>query len=393
MSVSNPVIDYIDPVAKRIFLRSGVREYHPVTDIYTEIRYLRRTDESLRPFDMPVSAFGNEPKGGGRFTPRYARFNNGWKIVPANETHSLYIGGEQITDEGESGPAAVDTTMLDPGVNVIIHYEPPAAEIIREAVNQVIIRQSYEGRVVYDAVKGEAGNELGIGTRYRPVNNFEDAKIIAQTYGLSTIYLNPGVVTITDQDDLSGYIIEGNNALTTMLIVEPGAQISNCEIKYVALTGTIDSTVIVRESYLFDLDYVNGFIFQCQLAGVFSVKGPTPASLMTCFGGANGVEIDLNNDGHMIVLANFSGDITFSNKTDATPVRAYISAGSVTFDPSVTNGDGFILEGVGRFINNSTVDPFVCGLVSNESIEKILEPKYKSLSDKIDETQAFVLAS
>jgi hypothetical protein len=131
MSVLNPVIGQIDPLIKRIYLASGIREYHPVTDIYAEMRNLRRINENYRWFKMPVSAGGNVFKGGGKYTPRYAILNFDWRIVPDDTTHALYISGEQITDDGQSGPACMDTSLLSSGTNVTIHYEPPAAEIIR----------------------------------------------------------------------------------------------------------------------------------------------------------------------------------------------------------------------------------------------------------------------
>ena len=131
MSVVDPVIDHLDPALKRIFLAAGVTEYHPVTDLYAEVRSLRRLDDTLHWFQMPVTAAGNVPKGGGKFTSRYAVFCHGWKVVPQDVTHALYISGEQITDEGEAGPACLDTSILSSGTNVTIHYEPPASELVR----------------------------------------------------------------------------------------------------------------------------------------------------------------------------------------------------------------------------------------------------------------------
>jgi hypothetical protein len=125
-----PVIDYLDLPTKRIYLNAGVRAFHPVDDIYREIRTLRRTDETLRVFDVPVTAEGNVPKGGGKFTPRLAIFRNGWKIVPEDTSHTLEVAGEMITDDGQSGPSIFDTSVLSAGVNVVIQYEPPAAEVI-----------------------------------------------------------------------------------------------------------------------------------------------------------------------------------------------------------------------------------------------------------------------
>lgn len=127
---STTKIKEVNLLQKRIYLNDGVVEYHPVEDIYKELRFIRRTDISLRVIRNPVSAGGNVSKGGGKFTPRYAVFNNGWKVVPQDITHSLYITGEQITDDGQSGPSCLDTSVLDPSSAVTIHYEPPTAELI-----------------------------------------------------------------------------------------------------------------------------------------------------------------------------------------------------------------------------------------------------------------------
>jgi len=76
MSVAVPVIDYIDPDTRRIYLLDGVDEYHPLDDIYAEVRNLRRTDESLRKYFVFTQGGGNIPKNvsGTLRTPRYAIF-------------------------------------------------------------------------------------------------------------------------------------------------------------------------------------------------------------------------------------------------------------------------------------------------------------------------------
>jgi hypothetical protein len=123
-------IDHLDFKNKLIFLKTGTVTYHPVDDLYKEVRYIRSHDYSLRNMRMPITAEGAIPKGGGKFTPRLAILRYGWRIVPQNVTHSLYISGEQITDDGQSGPACMNTAVLDAGVSVTIHYEPATAEML-----------------------------------------------------------------------------------------------------------------------------------------------------------------------------------------------------------------------------------------------------------------------
>jgi hypothetical protein len=132
--VFTDVIDHLDITTKRIHLRSGVRQYHPVDDIYREVRYHRRNDESVRGVDMPVESSGNVPKGGGKFTPRLAIFKHGWRIAPADESHILKVLGEQITDDGQSGAAVLDMSLSSPGTNISVEYAPPDSEVITVSV-------------------------------------------------------------------------------------------------------------------------------------------------------------------------------------------------------------------------------------------------------------------
>lgn len=123
-------VDHFDLTAKCIHIRAGVLDYHPVDDLYKELRYHRAHDESLRIFSPWIEAAGNVPKGGGKFTARLAILKNGWKVVPADVSHTLRVTGEQISDIGESGVQLMNLLPLSPGVNVSIEYAPPDTEII-----------------------------------------------------------------------------------------------------------------------------------------------------------------------------------------------------------------------------------------------------------------------
>jgi len=131
MSVAVPVIDYIDPATRRIYLLDGVDEYHPLDDIYAEVRYLRRTDESLRKYFVFTQGGGNIPKNvsGTLRTPRYAIFKN-CKVVVSEDT---YVTGEQLYADADGnmigkGPDCIDH-VLSP-VDAYLDYEPPGSEVI-----------------------------------------------------------------------------------------------------------------------------------------------------------------------------------------------------------------------------------------------------------------------
>ena len=128
MSVANPVVESWDGANRRIYLKSGVEEYHPVTDIYAEYRNKRRTDESFRVWEPLVVAAGNIKKSTTKATPRYLVLLEGTKVVPYDEEGNLYQTGEMITDDPVSDPTIYDTAALVNSVRIFI--SPSEAEII-----------------------------------------------------------------------------------------------------------------------------------------------------------------------------------------------------------------------------------------------------------------------
>ena len=121
----------IDGPSRRIFLSAdsvGV-DVHPM-DIYKEVRALRRLDESLRKFSVFLEGRGNDPKGAGAFTERFVRQLAGTRIVPFDASHTLKVTGTIITDDGQSGIACFDRSLLSVSTVVDIDYQPPQVEVI-----------------------------------------------------------------------------------------------------------------------------------------------------------------------------------------------------------------------------------------------------------------------
>lgn len=125
------IIASIDGNARRVYLHADTvgATIHPV-DIYKEMRSLRRTDESLRKYNLFIKVEGNVSKGGGKFTERYAVLLEGTRIVPYDTSHVLTVNGTVITDDGQEGIAAFDKAPLSPTTSVDIAYIPPQVEII-----------------------------------------------------------------------------------------------------------------------------------------------------------------------------------------------------------------------------------------------------------------------
>lgn len=361
MSVLTPVIDHIDTSLKRIFLKLGVVEYHPVTDIYTEVRNLRRLSESLRKYPVMVTAEGNKPKGGGKYTARYAVFNNGYRVVPQDATHALYISGEQITDDGQSGPACIDTSPLSAGTNVTIHYEPPASELVRaDAELAIITRAAYQGTVAVDVVHGVPGTAPGVGTDATPSNNIQDAMVIAANMGIEALEIH-GTMTLTTGDNVSGMVIRGENAITTLLTIEPGANVTNCQFQDLILVNSVlDGYSYLKHCSVHVASGLEGYVELCMISGELSLSGTQNTYFVDCKSGCVGLGsvdlpvLNMAGSARHVAFRNFSGPIKITNSADPTNTICFdvVSGATVTLDSTCTAGTVSV-RGIANIVNNS----------------------------------------
>ena len=127
-------VSRLDIINKLIFIKKDVISFHPTTELYPEVRTIRRIDESVRKKLNPVSTQGNEPAGT-KFTPRRAVLNDGWRIAIEYDTDwTLSVTGEMISDDGFAGAQLVKLNYLPEGVSTLVNYTPADAEIIEVSV-------------------------------------------------------------------------------------------------------------------------------------------------------------------------------------------------------------------------------------------------------------------
>ena len=108
-------VDRLDVTNKVVFIKDTVTTFHPVDDMYSEVRSIRRVDESVRVMNNPVSSQGNEPAGA-NFTPRRAVLNDGWRLgLEYQSNWNLSITGEMISDDGFAGAQLVKLDYLPAG--------------------------------------------------------------------------------------------------------------------------------------------------------------------------------------------------------------------------------------------------------------------------------------
>lgn len=359
MSVAVPVIDSIDGFLRRAYLKPGVSLFHWIEDIYREYIRLRRTDEALRKWAPMMRQAGNDPKGGGKYTPRFITLLEGFRVIPYDENILITVTGEAITDNPDIDPDPFDTsTRTNP---LKLYITPPAAEIVKDVdALAAIARMSFGNMISVDPEHGDSiasftGDPLLLGNMEHPAANYADAMTIATRMNLHDISIFH-TSTIPIGVDVSGAKLIGQNAIRTHLTLEAGAICDDVEIIETTLTGTLDGGTLIRNSVIDGINYFNGMLYDCAFTdNEIVLGGPSVAFFMNCKGinaFLTPATINCNNDTTPLIMRNFEGSLIIKNRTVAGDASILFN-GQVTIDASCTAGT-FQLSGIGHVVDNST---------------------------------------
>lgn len=358
MSVAIPVIESIDGLSRRIYLKQGVTAFHWVDDIYLEYKNMRRLDEALRQWNPFLLATGNISKGLGKSTPRLVTLLEDTKVVPYDETVFLYVTGEAITDDADTDATLFDISQLTQPV--VVDQEPPGAEIIR-LDDASIQYASFGDQVTIDVINGVAGTVFPTGTKRQPVNNVVDALAIAAPLNLKKLgvlgdYDFPGAVPIL------GYEIIGEGFQSSAITLGPGANFSGSSVRDLTLSGDVNGIL----GYI-DCDLEN--ITSSSLVGfdgsvvmrncLVSINMQCPANftgiltLINCWSHEVNPVVDLNGCTAAISVLGYTGEVSIINGTEANDIVIDLISGKVILESSITNGN-YTIRGIGSFEDSST---------------------------------------
>jgi len=214
---------------------------------------------------------------------------------------------------------------------------------------------SYQNAVWVNAGSSQTGIGFPSGTREFPVNNAQDAVVIANEKGFDVIRFI-GNYTLGAGDDVTGFTLIGQNPTRTFLTLGTDAIISNVEIKECTLAGVLDGNATVRDSVIWDINYFSGYIYNSVLTNsTITLGNNTNGLFLNCYSGVASTEmptIDLGGSGQALGLRNYNGGIKLINRTGSDNVSLDINSGQVVIDSTCTAGDIYI-RGVCKITDNS----------------------------------------
>lgn len=258
----------------------------------------------------------------------------------------------------------------------------------RTNVNQVSVRSansaglvnsadieygSFDGAVHIDVINGVSGTIYPTGTPRQPVNNVQDAVLIAERRGFDTIFVI-GDIALTTGDDLSDFIVVGQDQIHTNITIEDGANVLNSLFRDCTITGILDGDNIIENSRISNIQYLNGQIKSCLIRpGTITLDGGNDAHFLDCWTEINGSVpvIDMGGTGQSLNLAGYRGSIRLTNLSDPNERAELTIVGNVELDSTMADGS-VVLIGTGNYTDNSgagcTVDD--TGFVSQSTISK-----------------------
>jgi hypothetical protein len=380
------VIGSIDGPNQLITLASGVTEVE-VIDIYSEWKNWVQSGTNSK-FPPAFRTVGGDPltsiiNAGAYF---FLRNDLGWRLKPPEEDITIYLVGN-LAVQDTLLPAFVPT---DGAFTAAILGLQPVTQGVTPIMRRQLEYNAFSNAVWIDVINGEAGTGYTIegepiGTPEHPTNSVQSAVAIQLARGLPRTLMVLGNLTLGAGDDVTGFKIVGESAAVTTLTLGTDATITNVSIDESYVTGTLDGNAIIRNSYVQNLTYFSGYLFQCEIAGTITLGGNAQADILSCYSGVAGQStptIDMGGSGNSLGLRDYNGGVKLINKTGTESASIDLAAGQVRIDlTTVTNGK-VVVRGDGKVVDDANPDDILLhGMYGNLQLDN--ETNYGKMVQEI----------
>jgi hypothetical protein len=217
---------------------------------------------------------------------------------------------------------------------------------------------AFEGGVIYiDPDRGLSGTQYPRGTPGDPVDNYDDAKVIADGRGFFRYRLEGALILDSDSvvADTDWF---GNQEIQSHITFD-GADVSACVFDSLAVTGQFSGrcSLITCTIDAGGITGFNGILTGCRLVGdiILDADADEDMQFHDCRDGDypnTQPELDMNGVAVNVLLSQYWGGITIKNATGGGGITIDSSSATVLFDSSCTDGIA-VVRGIVRVIDES----------------------------------------
>jgi hypothetical protein len=334
---------------KLINLNPGEDTLDVQIDLYSEWKRWSVLENNIK-YLQAFRTFGGDQTISGQFAPRYFFLMNGWRIVIDNGI-DLLVGTNLYTDELDS-PFIVTNDST-------VSLNNSDAAVVDTGISQNL---DYGGVIHINTIIGSSGNTYPIGTLAQPVNNIQDAKILADFYGIKEIHIF-GPLTI--DVDLENFIVFGGNL--NDIITLDGVSVDKTTFKQVLLQGSYIGEIAADNCILKDgLTGMNGYFQHCGFLGALNFSQNAQCVLNDCHSqvpGTNSPSFYLNED-VQLSLRKYSGGLAIYNSQIGTTATLEFLVGNCRLLTGNTGGI-IVIRGISTLTDESTgTEVLIDGLIT-----------------------------
>lgn len=336
-------------------------------DLFSDGKEDWLADPTLSKLIFPLRSVGGDPLPGSKSLGSTFFLDSNWKIRPYEASHVFAVNGNFYSEDGTSPYTQTVGTYNVMLINAVSSLVDSTVQQLQE-----IEYGTFQNAVWIDVNSDHTGTIYPTGNREHPVNNAADAVLIANDKGFDTLNVL-GNYTFGAGDNINNFTVVGQNPVKSIITVETEALAYGVEFFECHLKGILDGGSVARECMITDLNYINGFVYNCIISpGVISLGGPpsSVAHFLQCYSGQPGLStpiIDCAGDGPALAIRGYNGGIQLINKTGTAAVSVDFAAGQLKLDSTVTNGD-IVARGDGKITDADTGEFIHTGLYNGANI-------------------------
>jgi hypothetical protein len=321
-----------------------------VQDLWSRYEDWLEIDDNSK-YLLAMRSVGGDPLPGSKQLGITYFLLNGWKIKPYEETHILNVDGNLYSEDGSS-----PFTPVIGNYNVMVINT--VSNLVDSTVQQLpeIEQNSFLGHVTLDVNNGVAGTLYPIGTPTSPVNNLEDAKIIAAYRGFKRINLQSNLTITTGQNINELHFVSDNWIEIT---IEPGVATQNTNFEKLSVYGEFDGFWnVLEDCWVYDITNFCGWLRGGSFVNVSLAPYTVESNGQSFFDEVVPMFPDeystiICNTDTAVAISSHTGKLDIKSMTDGTIIEIGFRTGKLRVDNS--NIGGILkLRGVCELENTST---------------------------------------
>jgi len=306
-----------------------------VRDLYSRwVDWLLISDNSK--YQQAMRVVGGDPLPGSKELGLTYFLMNGWKIRPYEASHIFNLNGNIYSEDGSSPytptVGAYNVTIINSVSNLVDSTVQQLPEIEHGSFNE---------RVTLDVDNGASGTLYPIGTPTNPVNNLEDAKIIAAYRGFKHIDLKSNLTVTTGQNIDELHIISDNWLEVT---IEPGVSTQNTNLERISVYGEFDGFWnILTDCWVYDITnfcgWLRGGSFVSIALAPYTVESAGQSFLddiVPMY--PNEYSTIICNTDTSLAISSYTGRLDIKSMTEGCVVEVGFNTGKLRLDNTNTGG-------------------------------------------------------